>query len=252
MDDQITGLLERASGERRLELAVRIYDGDSFAPLGADLEQLEKVLFVAGTAEFIYSYVAYLAGSNEQLPYEIGSFREFEGALSSTSRGVRPSWDDLHRDRRDYEAIFRRQLYMRTGGLWSVGSSDLLRMELVEIYKQNPTILKILATGVVAIMITLSGCVGGVWIAQERDADHCRVEQIAYGKQLAETIMRQAKLEGKFTPEHGKALAQVQDTVNAGIAACGCHLTGVRIEIDPKAGKVIFEIGAPSPARKET
>src|SRR5262249_10752381 len=68
---------------------------------------------------------------------------------------------------------------------------------------------------------------------KQHGAEQCRTKSTQYSKELTGMVMRQARLEGKFTEHHERALEKIQDALVTNIAACESALDKFQVQIDP-------------------
>ena len=217
----------------RLVVTVRIYDDEKRdAPIGADVGVLQSLLFVSGTAEFIYAYAAYLTGDTSVHLYDPATFIEFEGQLRERIGGVRPNWIELYQRQPLFglNTLFLAYVARRHGGYRAIGSSDIIRLELVHASKENPSVRKIIVGGVAAAVMTISGAFAGVQIMREYDREQCMAEAYSYGNEQAALLAKMGRFHG---PMPGESYAKLQDVVNARLAACGSPLAGIGIKLGP-------------------
>ncbi len=239
--DEIQRLLDIVQEEKTpLELAIKVYENESYAALGIDLIPLNSVFFACGVAEFIYSYASYVFGRKESIPYDSDALEYFEREiLTAIRRKPKPSWIDLYESAGEsYEGTFKNQLRNRDGGFWFAASGGVLRIELVSISKENPTGFKLLVYGPIAAIGFLIALFGGVQLIEEVKAPQCRQQYFDYAVKSREQVMASAKQQGQFTLTHQKGLEKIDDTLAAGIAACGSSFKNLGLEFESKGYKV--------------
>lgn len=231
--NEVEMLLDAVQKRQSLEVVIKIYESESGnATLGADVAALWSVQFTGGIAEFTYSYAAYLAGGERGLPYRSEVFQDFEMQFFSDSGIRHKSWIELYEQKHEFcFEVFRRVMTRRDGYHHAVASGDILRLELVEVWRENPSCRMILAKGVTAAILTLAGTFGAVHVMKTYDADRCRQEWIDYGEKQTIMLTKIGRFEGKLPPG---AYDKLQDTVAGGIAACGSPLSAAEVNIGPK------------------
>jgi hypothetical protein len=240
MASNIERFLDIVEVSRRMTINVRIDGGPGYASLGTDVLWLHKVHFCVGVAEVVGSYVLGRTGISTEALYSDEISGELGGMFARIGHSA-DSWVDFY-ERQSYpaEQLFRVHLARRRGGPWAAGADDILRVDLVGLTKENPTLLQIIATGATTTMLALGMCFGGVQLMKEYGAQACREQYLDYSARESERIHRTARLEGRFTKEHEAALGKVRDMVNAGIAACGSSLRDADVTLEsgdpPKVG----------------
>jgi hypothetical protein len=243
---EIQRLLDMVQKEKTpLELSVDVYENKGYAALGIDLVPLNSVFFTCGVAEFIYSYASYLSGSKESIPYDSGTFEYFEREiLIGIRRKPKLSWIDLYESAGElYEGIFKNQIGNRDGGFWFAASGGVLRVELVAISKENPTHFKVLILGPIAAIGILIALYGGVQLFETVNAPQCRQQYIDYAAQSRAQVMASAKQQGQLTSMHNKSLEKIDDTLAAGIAACGSSFKNLGLEYQGNGYKLKVDAG---------
>jgi hypothetical protein len=234
MAEDVAGFLETVTLKERMTVTVRVYDGDGYAPLGVDTRWLRNILFCGGVAEVSTAYLSHALGLPVPRAYRPEMLRDAAGTLSARLGDGRQSWIDVYETEQEFFArMFQLQLQQRAGGLWSVGDGEILRLELVAISKENPTVLKILVSGAMAAMLALGGCFVGVHLMRENGAAACRQQYLDYDQKQTERLLKTAKFEGKFTAEQRAALESVNSLTKAGIAACGSSLDDAGMTFKP-------------------
>jgi hypothetical protein len=225
----VEDLFKNIQQNKSFEIVVKTYDGEGYASLGHDLISLDAVLACVGIAEVAASYWTFPDGAfNTYSPQHLAEF----GAM--ISGGQRPiDWVEAFNDKDLWFDVYSR-VQGRRGGYWTIGDGEILRVELVNLYKENPTVKQIIVSGVASAVFLLAGCFGGVQVMKEKGAQQCRQEQIYYGQHVSDAVFKQARLEGRFTEQHQKALQGVQDTVSTGIAACGSKLDKFQVGVKVK------------------
>jgi hypothetical protein len=224
----------------RVDLRVRIFENENLpAPLGLDVQALRAILYVGAVAELIYSHASYLANQTEGLPYTNQVLQEFEKSLQVLHPGGRSAWELYDTDHGRISQIFMQTLLRRSNGFWSAASSEqILRLELLELWKENPSNRKIMATGVAGAVLLLAAAFGFSLLHSEYGAVECRAGWHAYGNEQADRLVSVGKFEGKFPQE---AYDKLQLDVNNGIAACGSQLRGFTITLN-KEGTFIVDL----------
>jgi len=229
-----------------LELLVKVYDDhhdDRFAALGLDLEALHGAAFAVGSAELAISYAHFVQFGEALAGFAPGMLRELDNHIRERNVAER-TWADLALEDEDFwYRTFRMQFAMREGGLEAFGRGEIIRAELVEVYRENPSIKKIIATGSLLGLGFLTMTFGGVQIHKETDTAQCRAVAFQRAEHDTEKIRQMAKFEGRFTEHHLKALQAVQDTYKASIAACGSSLKSIEVEVDLPTGKIVLKLG---------
>jgi hypothetical protein len=240
----VEGLIDDIRRNKRFEIVVRTYEGEGYASLGHDLIGLDAVIACVGIAEVAASYWTFPSGAfNTYSPNALAEF----GAMISGRKSPN-TWIEAFTDQDHWLDVYMR-VEGRRGGYWTVGDGEILRVELIDLYKENPTIKKILVTGFAAAQIFLAGCFGGTQVMKERAAQQCRQEYVDYGQHVSDAIFRQARLEGRFTEQHEKALQAIQDTVKTGIAACGSKMD--RFQVGVKVNEKGVDLGLTVTAANE-
>ncbi len=217
----------------RLVVTVRIYDEEKRdAPIGADVAVLQSLMFVGGTAEFVYAYAGYLTGDTSAHLYDPPAFSEFERQLRERIGDVRPNWIELYQRRPLFElnTLFLPYIAGRRGGYRAIGSSDIIRLELVDASKENPSVRKIIVSGVAAAVMTISGAFAAVQIIREYNREQCIVEAYNYGNEQAALLAKMGRFHGPMPDE---SYAKLQDVVNARLASCGSPLAGIGVKLGP-------------------
>lgn len=146
---EIHELLRTIRGTNSLDWIVKISEKkETFAPIGLDLAALEPMFFAAGAAEFIYSYASFLADKPRDL-YDSNVFTRFEETILPRIRREEMSWAGMSpRDADFYREYFKDVFRHRRGGYWSVASSsEILRIELEDLWKENPDFRRWVAKG---------------------------------------------------------------------------------------------------------
>jgi hypothetical protein len=234
-------VLTRTVAERkRLEITVRAYDGEDYAPLGLDLRGLQAVLVSAGIAEVAVAYWTFHLEQTLYPAYPRNVLTNFGNIISDNSSNMIKTWVDEYEDRERWLELYQSQINRRRGELWGVGDGEILHVALVELSKENPTVMTVIATGLTIANLYLASCFGGVHLMKQREAVECRQQYLDYSRQQADAILRQAKLEGHFTDKHNEAIKTIQDSLNKGIAACGSNLERIDLGID--GGRVTLSI----------
>jgi len=221
----VESLIDNIRRKHSFEITVRTYDGAGYASLGHDLMGLDTVLECVRVAEVAAAYWTFPFGAFNT--YSLHALMDFEAIISRPSPST---WVDAFSNQDHWLDVYGR-VQSRRGGYWAVGDGEILRVEFIDLYKENPTVKKILVTGFLAAQIFLAGCFGGVQLIKEGDAEQCRQEYIDYGQHLSEAVFQQARLEGRLTEQHLKALEAIQTTVNTGTAACGSKLDKFQVGV---------------------
>lgn len=243
MADNIQELIEAAQQTNQLTLILKIHEDGANAPLGVDLQWLDKILFVAGVAEFVSEYATYIFLGQPFTAYQPQVLDEFASRFEARA-GLGRSWIDMYEEDGEFwEREFRSQLLKRNGGLTSVGSSEQLRVELQSAWRENPSARQIVARGSAGAILILSAVLGASQLMKENGAQQCRHQYLDYSERQMQAILKASKFEGIFSAEHGKALERIQLSVDAGIAACGATMAEPTLEIDPAEPKITFKIG---------
>lgn len=233
MADTIKDTMARGLAvDDRLSLTVRLDDEEKRdAPLGLDVAVLDAILFVGGTAEFLYWYASDLAGETSGLPYASTVFREFERDLAEVLAGHPANWMELYEFRQQAcYRLFLRYLMRRDGGARAMAAGGIVRLELVRAWKENPSFRTIIASGVAGAMMIISSTFASVQIMREHDRKQCIEQAYDYGNRQAALLAKTGKFEGKLPQD---SYGRVQDVVNARIAACGSPLTGIGVKAGP-------------------
>jgi hypothetical protein len=251
MPDSLNRLMDGVRLKKQLTITLRIHDGAIPTPLGVDRRWFGKLLFVAGTSEFVFEYATHLVAPRQPALYDPGVLQQFDRFMSNRARSRR-SWVDVYQDEGalwvgEFQSLLRQR---RSGGFLSVGSGDPLRIQLQSAWKENPSVRQFLAAGAVGAMLTLAGSFGGVHLMQERGAAACRQQYFDYSRKQTDAILKSARFEGKLSAQHNAALANVQEAVNAGIAACGSSLKGSSITIGGSSG-VALDVGDEQKKKKK-
>jgi hypothetical protein len=241
--------INAVQSQAQLTITLRIEGSQTSATLGADVEWLGKILFVTGVSEFVFEYVTYLLGVRAPVLYDPVILQEF-GYLFGKARPYSRSWTDVFTEEGDFWVDeFRSQIRRRRGGYSAIGSGDVLRVTLESAWTENPRVRVILATGLASVMMILSGGFSATQMMKERNAVVCRQQQIDIARQQGEAILREAKLEGKLTPELERAYLKSLDVMNASIATCGATFRDVTITASPTPPKVTIHAGVALPPK---
>jgi hypothetical protein len=230
----IEGLTESIQINERFKFTVKTHEGEGYASLGSDLIGLNAVLECVGIAEVAYAYWTLQSGDYSISPYSQDSLAEFGGMISASNRPE--TLIDAFRNQDHWLGVYRRQIARRRGGYWAVGDGEILRVELVYVYKENPTIKEILIAGAISAQLILVGTFGWIQVQKQEGVEKCQEQYLKYGEKGHEQLMKQARLEGHFTEQHKKSWEALQDTVKTGIAACGSKMDQIDagIEVDEK------------------
>jgi hypothetical protein len=222
---------------------LKLQDGNRNAPLAADVTALDAILFAGGAAELVYSYAAWLAGDEGRLPYSPRAFAEFDDEFGKWV-GWNLHWIDLYHERPDAcRAVFERMLRRRKGGYWAIGSGDLLRLELVEAWRENPSLRKILVSGAAGIGFLFTASFSAIQVVKEVDAPTCRQQAYDWGERQTHELLRQGRFEGTLSEQ---SYQRLQGVVNARVAACGSHWRFMKWGLKPD-GTLEMEADASTP-----
>jgi hypothetical protein len=224
-----------------LELTVNVYENEGYAALGIDLIPLNSVFFACGVAEFIYSYASHLSRSKEPIPYDKSTFEYFEREiLPSIRKNLKQLRIDFYKkEGESLEGTFKNQFRNREGGVWFAASGTVLRIELVAISKENPTGLKLMVLGSIAAIGFLVALFGGVQLIEELNSPQCRQQLVTYAEHSRAQVMQSAKLQGQLTLTHKQSLDKIDDTLAAGIAACGSSFKNLGLEFGGPHGYTV-------------
>jgi hypothetical protein len=229
--------LAMASERHELEISIRIEDGDRFAGLDVDVKALSALLFCGAIVEEVLRFGDTL--------YEDHAPRHFFGSMLRMSESAKKdglSWVDCYQSRGQFAELYREIVRLRRRGR-SIAASAILRLEIVEVYRENPTVPKILATGTSAAIVLLTVTFSSIQLMQERGADHCRSQAYEMAKTNMTFLSAAARREGKWTKEHSGAEDLIMMNMNTSIAACGSNLNGIQLKTKPKEGSVELSMG---------
>jgi len=235
-------------GALSLELLVKVHDGDRFAALGLDLRALHGAMFAVGAAELGIAYAHFVEFGEALAGFAPGLLKELEYEIRDRKVAQR-TWADLALDDRGlWHQMFELQFDRREGGMDAVGRGDIVRAEIVEVYRENPSVTKIIAIGTLLGVGLLTLTFGSVQIMKQRDAPQCRVAALQSANLDKQTIQRMARLEGRFTENHRAAWQAVEDSYKTSVAACGSALDSFRIDADFPARKFALVLGSQAAA----
>lgn len=226
----LEALTKSIESNERFSIMVKTHEGDGYASLGLDLIGLDAVLECVGIAEVATAYWMFESGDLSFSAYSPNMLSEFGGMISGSNSPE--NLMDAFTSQDHWLDVYHTQIAQRRGGRWAVGDGEILRVELVELYKENPTVKQILVTGFAGTLIFLGGTFGWVHVKKENGAQQCQQQFLEYGQKGREPILKQAKLEGRLTEHHEKALQAIENTVTTGIAACGSKLDEIDAGID--------------------
>jgi hypothetical protein len=232
MSPDIEGLSRAVERNKRLEIRTRAYDGNGYASLGLDLRVLTAVFETIGIAEVAATYwgygqMSFPTGFEKPLPGL--SLALFDRSVSAVDRST--TWVDALANQEDWLDLYKQQFFFPRRAYWAVGNGKILRVELVELSKENPTVTKIIVSGFTAATLFLATCFGGVHLVKTIGEERCRQDYFDYSNRQTEIIMTQAKLEGRFTRNHEVALGRIQNSLKAGIAACTANMDEIDVTL---------------------
>ncbi|HEY3949253.1 hypothetical protein [Phenylobacterium sp.] len=224
-----------------LPVFARVHQGGKDLPLHQAVRALEPILFTAGVAEFIFCYSEFKLNGAAGPTYSPDVLRQFEADILHELRGRELSFLDFSADERaKYSYLFDRYLRLRRNGAYLASDSETLRVTVVEFFRENPWVFKLIAGGSAAAMIWLSVVFGGVDIAQQADSPQCRAEAAALLETRSAMIMRQAKLEGRMTDADREALKDISNSYNVAVAACQPRLPQVKMTVSARGVEIDF------------
>lgn len=215
-------------GPPTLEIAVRIQDGPRYAALGHDVRAFDAVLSCVGIAEAIHAYSEWVTTGKGTEAYSASSLKGLD-AMIRLAVTAEQSWIDTYESGRHWAGVYGLLISARRGGPRNVGVDEYLRVELVQLRRENPTVAKILATGAARSMLLLSALIGGVVLVGQFGAEGCRQDYMHYSERQMEKIRGLARLEGHLSENHVKGLKVIQHSMDAGISACGFHLRNMEV-----------------------
>jgi hypothetical protein len=126
-----------------------------------------------------------------------------------------------------------------------IGPMDLsLSLQLLAVVYENPTRSWISVKGSLIALGVGASLWGAVALSKELNAHDCREQARATFQYQSEMIMKQARLQGKMTPELLKALDQVTKATFAATAACEPQLPDMKLTLY-KSGKVEVSLSHP-------
>lgn len=228
-----------------LELLVKVYDDhhDQFAALGLDLQALHGAAFAVGAAELAIAYAYFVQFGEALAGFEPEMLRELDNQIRERKVAER-TWADLALDDGDFwYRTLRMQFAMREGGLEAVGRGEIIRAEIVELYRENPSVKKIIATGSLLGLGFLGMTFAAVQLQKQHGEAQCRAVALDRANHEIEMIGKMARLQGQFTENHLAAFKAVENSYKASVAACGSSLKSVEVEVDPAAGKIVLKVG---------
>jgi hypothetical protein len=225
-----------------LPIFVRVHQSEGDLSLYLAAWALDRILFAASVAEFIYCYSEFKLNDNAELVYSPDVFKRFEEEIVEGLRGRDQSiLDFTAEEQAKYSYLFASYLRSRKGGNFLASNSETLRVSVVEFFHENPWVFKVIAAGVSAAVLSLAAVLGGVAIAEQLDSPQCRAEASAfYGARLA-AAERQARFEGHMTDVHRANQKDILNAQNAAIAACQPRLPHVKVSASN--GRVEIDFG---------
>ena len=239
----IEGLAESIQSNKRFQITVKTQEGEGYASLGSDLIGLDAVLGCVGIAEVAYAYWMLESGDYSLSAYFPDMLVEFGQMISGSNRPA--TLIDAFRNQDHWLDVYRRHIAQRHGGYWAVGDGEILRVELIDIYKENPTFKEILIAGAMSAQLILAGTFGWVQVKKQQGMEQCQEQFLEYSQKGQEQIMRQAWLEGHFTEQHQKSWEALQDTARTGIAACGSKMNQINAGIEVNEKGVALHVTVP-------
>jgi hypothetical protein len=204
--------------------------------LATDVAALDAVQFAAGAAELAYSYAAYLMKDERPVPYSEGQFVEFEAELT------RIGWNRTPAARYDAATCYRvieRMLWRRDGGYWAIGSGDLVRLELVEAWRENPSCRKILVSGVAAVGFLFSATLCGIEIHRELERPDCEQRAFQWERMELDALRQIGEFEGHLSDQKYQMM---QTTLGTSLAGCGTLFSWISGSIEGYGIKAEVEL----------
>jgi hypothetical protein len=230
-----------------LEIKLEIREGaNSFAALDYDLKALNALLFIAGVAEFVSVYIAYRAADLPNPVYSLAAFDDFTREFITPRRQHYFSWVDVvEKDSDLFRSVFDGWIRNRRNpGTGIAATSETVRLELVEIYKQNPTITKVIAIGSIVSITALGGIVIGANTYITHGAEECRKKHHELNIQATDRILENVKRTGKPpTPLDGQMYSDATQLTAMAFAACKPDLVGLNVRF--KFGDKEMAFGLP-------
>lgn len=234
-----------------LELLVKVHDDNRFAALGLDLRALHGAAFAIGAAELGIAYAHFVQFGEALAGFEPGMLQELDYEIRER-RVAQRTWAELALDEGDFwYRLFETQLARREGGLEAFGRGDIIRAEMIDIYRENPSVKKILATGSLLGLGFLGLTFGAVQTMKQLHEPQCRMAALQSAEHDKDTIRRMARLEGRFTENHRAAWQAVEDSYKTSVAACGSALDSFSVEVDFAASKVALVLGSRGSAQEK-
>lgn len=239
----IEGLTESIQSNKHFQMTVKTQEGEGYASLGSDLIGLDAVLECVGIAEVAYAYWMLQFKDYSLSAYTPDMLAEFGQMISGSNRPA--TLIDAFRDQDHWLDVYRRQIARRDGGYWAIGDGEILRVELIDIYKENPTFKEILIAGAISAQLILAGTFGWVQVKKQQGMEQCQKQFLENSQKGQEQIMRQARLEGHFTEQHEKAWDALQDTLKTGVAACESKMDQINagVEVTEKGVALHVTVG---------
>ncbi|WP_024516310.1 hypothetical protein [Bradyrhizobium sp. Tv2a-2] len=106
-----------------------------------------------------------------------------------------------------------------------------LRIELVEIFHENPTRGRFVVGGCLLSLGFYAALHEGVYFYQESHAHDCRAQVASMYQEQLKTLMSQVRLEGKVDPQLKTAIEEAVKGSVASVAACSHEYGDIKIEL---------------------
>jgi len=119
-----------------------------------------------------------------------------------------------------------------------------LRIELVEIFHENPTRGWFVVRGSLLSLGFFAAIHEGVHFYQESQAHECRAQIISLYQEQLKTLMGQARLEGKVDPHLKAAIEEAVKGALGAVNGCSHEYGDIKIELPLRMGS--FSISRPS------
>ena len=209
-------------------------EGERYASLDLDTKALAAALFSGAVIEEVIRFGNALY---EKSPENYA----FSSMIRMTEDVIRRGWNwvDCYEHGDELAELFREIIRLRLRGS-PIASSEDLRLELVEITRESPTTLKILAIGTAASMFMLASTFSALAVVKQHGADACRADAYRMEESNMRDLKELSRREGKWTKEHTEAETKILAAMNTAIAACGSDFKGFSVDLDLKNWKVEF------------
>jgi hypothetical protein len=232
----VTSILEE--GRREFEIEIQIEEYNRGIAVDVSALVLNKVLFCGWMAQLLSDYADYLNGTFREKDIPENAIKFLDTEIVPLVLANQWSWIDCYEHPSQFFWKFRHLYADSVSGAGVAFRSELLRIEIVEMYMVNPSLWKIIVSGATAAMIFLASAFGAVHVTKELGAQECRAAHNELLVKQTDRLFAQSKLEGHFTNIHEEALAKINAAHSANIAVCGSAWSSVNLETNKGGVKV--------------